>query len=234
MTLPPLVVALSKGRTVKALVPLLERAGIDASALLRDDRSLIREVGGSAAGGTPQTPTGGFRFLLLKPDDVPTYVEHGAADLGVCGRDVLRERESDLLVPLDLEIGRCKMVVATRSGAHPDLDIPRVGTKYPRTAAAYFASRRVQAEIITLSGSVELAPLAGLADFIVDLVETGETLRQNGLEVVAEVQSVSTVLAVNRAAYKLRRAEIGALVERLRASVAAGGAGHGAPPSAAG
>jgi len=211
----PLIVALSKGRTVKALVPLLARAGIDASSLEQSDRSLIREAAG-------------FRFLLLKPDDVPTYVEHGAADLGVCGRDVLRERDSDLLVPVDLEIGRCKMVVAARAGAKRDLDLPRVATKYPRTTAAYFAAQRVQAEIITLSGSVELAPLAGLADFIVDLVETGETLRQNGLEVVAEVQPVSTVLAVNRAAYKLRRAEIAALVERLRQAVSAA---HGAPPS---
>jgi ATP phosphoribosyltransferase len=214
----PIVIALSKGRTVKALVPLLGRAGIDASVLEQGDRSLVRDAGA-------------LRFLLLKPDDVPTYVEHGAADLGVCGRDVLRERESDLLVPLDLEIGRCRMVVAAPAGARPDLDMPRVATKYPRTAAAYFASRRVQAEIITLAGSVELAPLAGLADFIVDLVETGETLRQNGLEVVAEVQAVSTVLAVNRAAYKLRRAEIGALVERLRQAVAAA---HDAPPSPGG
>jgi ATP phosphoribosyltransferase len=213
-----IVVALSKGRTIKALVPLLARAGIDAGVLDQSDRSLVRDAGG-------------FRFLLLKPDDVPTYVEHGAADLGVCGRDVLRERESDLLVPLDLEIGRCKMVVAARVGSRRDLDMPRVGTKYPRTTAAYFAARRVQAEIITLSGSVELAPLTGLADFTVDLVETGETLRQNGLEVVGEVQAVSTVLAVNRAAYKLRRGEIGALVERLREAVAAA---HGAPPSLAG
>jgi ATP phosphoribosyltransferase len=212
----PLVIALSKGRTVKSLVPLLGRAGIDASALARDDRSLIRDVGA-------------LRFLLLKPDDVPTYVEHGAADLGVCGRDVLRERESDLLVPLDLEIGRCKMIVAAPKGAPPISDVVRVATKYPRTAAAYFASRGVQAEVISLSGSVELAPPAGLADFIVDLVETGETLRQNGLEIIAEVASVSTVIVVNRAAYKLRRAEIASLVERLRAVTAAS---HGAPPSA--
>ncbi|HEY1958883.1 MAG TPA: ATP phosphoribosyltransferase [Polyangiaceae bacterium] len=209
-----LVVALSKGRTVHALVPLLARAGIDASALTANDRSLIRDVGE-------------LRFLMLKPDDVPTYVEHGAADLGIVGRDVLRERESDLLVPLDLGIGRCKMVVAAPVGAPPNVDMPRVATKYPRTAAAWFASRRVQAEIITLSGSVELAPLVGLADSIVDLVETGETLRQNGLEIVAEAQSVSTVVAVNRAAYKLRRSEIGALIERLAA------AAHATPPSPA-
>lgn len=211
----PLVIALSKGRTVKALVPLLARAGIDASALARDDRSLVRDVGH-------------LRFLLLKPDDVPTYVEHGAADMGVCGRDVLRERESDLLVPLDLEIGRCKMIVAAPKDAKPPSDLVRVATKYPQTAAAHFAARGVQAEIISLSGSVELAPLAGLADFIVDLVETGETLRQNGLEIVGEVATVSTVIAVNRASYKLRRAEIVELLERLRAAL------HGAPASTTG
>jgi ATP phosphoribosyltransferase len=208
----PLVIALSKGRTVKALVPLLARAGIDASALARDDRSLVRDVGT-------------LRFLLLKPDDVPTYVEHGAADMGVCGRDVLRERESDLLVPLDLEIGRCKMIVAAKTGSKPPSDLVRVATKYPQTAAAYFAALGVQAEIISLAGSVELAPLAGLADFIVDLVETGETLRQNGLEIIAEVAAVSTVIAVNRAAYKLRRAEIVELLERLRSAL------HGTPAS---
>lgn len=215
----PLVVALSKGRTVKALVPLLSRAGIDASALARDakeqDRSLVRDVGN-------------LRCLLLKPDDVPTYVEHGAADMGVCGRDVLRERESDLLIPLDLGIGRCKMIVAAPKNAKPPSDLVRVATKYPQTAAAHFAARGVQAEIISLAGSVELAPLAGLADFIVDLVETGETLRQNGLDVVAEVATVSTVIAVNRASYKLRRAEIVELLERLRAAL------HGDPASATG
>jgi len=213
VTAKPLVVALSKGRTVKALVPLLARAGIDASALERDDRSLIRDVTA-------------LRFLLLKPDDVPTYVEHGAADLGVVGRDVLRERESDLLVPLDLEIGKCAMVVAAPMGKPRLTDLPRVATKYPRTAAAHFQARGVHAEVISLSGSVELAPVTGLADCIVDLVETGETLRKNGLEVIEKVAAVSTVLAVNRAAYKLRRSEIAELVERLRAAI------HGAPASA--
>ncbi len=216
MTVAPLVVAVSKGRTVKSLVPVLERAGLDASVLLRDDRSLIREAGG-------------LRFLLLKADDVPTYVEHGAADLGICGRDVLRESDSDLLVPLDLGFGRCRMVVAASKPLHAGQDLVRVATKYPRTAAEHFAARGVQVEVIEVAGSAELGPVAGLADVIVDLVETGETLRQNGLEIVEEVSAVTTVLAVNRAAYKLRRAEIVALVDRLRAARA----GHGAPPSVA-
>jgi ATP phosphoribosyltransferase len=216
LTVAPLVVAVSKGRTVGSLVPVLERAGLNASVLLRDDRSLIREAGG-------------LRFLLLKADDVPTYVEHGAADLGICGRDVLRESDSDLLVPLDLGFGRCRMVVAASKPLHAGQDLVRVATKYPRTAAEHFAARGVQVEVIEVAGSAELGPVAGLADVIVDLVETGETLRQNGLEIVEEVSAVTTVLAVNRAAYKLRRAEIVALVDRLRAARA----GHGAPPSVA-
>jgi ATP phosphoribosyltransferase len=211
----PLVIAMSKGRTVKAIAPLLERAGIDPSALVRDDRSLVRD-------------SGQLRFLLLKADDVPTYVEHGAADMGICGRDVLRERESDLLVPLDFEVGRCRMVVAAPPGEAPR-DFPRVATKYPVIAGAHFASRGVQVELIALAGSVELAPSVGLADLVVDLVETGETLRMNGLDVVEEVSTVTTVLAVNRAAFKLRRAEITTLVDRLRASLG----GQGKPPSTA-
>ncbi len=201
-----LTLAVPKGRVLKALAPLLVRAGVDAAPLLADDRTLIRTAGG-------------LRFLLLKADDVPTYVEYGAADLGVCGRDVLREHEPDVLTPLDLQIGRCTMMVAAKQGLGPWPDVPRVATKYPRTAAAHFARRGVQAEIIAVSGSVELAPLTGLSDFIVDLVETGETLRQNGLEVVEEVARVSSVLAANRAALKLRRAEIVPLIERLRAAV---------------
>ncbi len=204
----PLIIAVSKGRTIKALAPLLAGAGIDGSSLASDDRSLIRDIGP-------------LRFLLLKADDVPTYVEHGAADMGICGRDVLRERGSDLLVPLDLGIGKCKMVVAQKTEARGQApgDMPRVATKYPVTTAAYFADRGVQAEIIALAGSVELAPTAGLADLVVDLVETGETLRKNGLEITAEVSTVTTVLVVNRAAYKLRRAEISALIDRLRAAL---------------
>jgi ATP phosphoribosyltransferase len=214
-----LVVAVSKGRTVKSLVPLLERAGMDARPLAQDDRSLVRDVGS-------------LRFLLLKADDVPTYVEHGAADVGICGRDVLREHASDLLVPLDLEIGRCKMVVAApkKGGGAREQDLPRVGTKYPLMAAEHFAARGVQAEIIELAGSVELAPSAGLADVVVDLVETGETLRQNGLEIIEEVATISTVVVVNRAAYKLKRADITALLDSLRAALVAG---HGRPASVA-
>ena len=202
----PLTIALPKGRILKVLAPLLARAGVDPSPLLVDDRTLIREAGA-------------LRFLLLKPDDVPTYVEYGAADLGVCGRDVLLERACDLYLPLDLGIGRCRMVVAGVAGREPPRDVPRVATKYPRIAAEHFARRGVQAEIVNVQGSVELAPLTGLAHLIVDLVETGETLVQNGLEVREEVARISSVLVANRASYKLRQAEVRPLIERLRSAL---------------
>jgi ATP phosphoribosyltransferase len=157
--------------------------------------------------------------LLLKPDDVPTYVEYGAADLGVCGRDVLMERPCEVYQPLDLGVGRCRMVVAGVAGRPPPSGVPRVATKYPRTATEHFARRGVQAEIIFLHGSVELGPIAGLSDLIVDLVETGATLAHNGLEEIEEVARVSSVLVANRAAYKLRHARIRAVVDALRAAV---------------
>jgi ATP phosphoribosyltransferase len=203
----PLTMALPKGRVLRAVAPLLAHAGVDVESLLADDRTLMRE---SAAG---------LRFLLLKPDDVPTYVEYGAADLGVCGRDVLMERTADLYRPLDLAVGICRMVVAGVAGRAPPTGVPRVATKYPRVAADHFARRGVQADVIYVQGSVELAPIVGLADLIVDLVETGETLAQNGLEVVEEVARVSSVLVANRAAYKLRQDRVMPLIEALRAAV---------------
>jgi ATP phosphoribosyltransferase len=208
----PLTIAVPKGRILQPLAKLLARAGIESAPLLANDRTLIRQA-------TPD-----LRFLLLKPDDVPTYVEYGAADLGVCGRDVLDERESDVYRPLDLGIGRCRMIVAGLAGARRDegpggTGLPRVATKYPRTAATHFARRGVQAEVVYVQGSVELAPLTGLAELIVDLVETGATLAQNGLEEREEVSRISTMLVANRASFKLRRDAIGSVVFRLRAAI---------------
>jgi len=201
-----LTVALPKGRVLRAVAPLLARAGVN-SDLLSDDRSLVRE-----------DRTLGLRFLLVKPDDVATYVEYGAADLGVCGRDVLMERSYDVYQPLDLGVGKCRMVVAGVAGKPAPVDLPRVATKYARSAAEHFARRGLQAEVIHLHGSVELAPVTGLADLIVDLVETGETLAQNGLEERELVARISSILVANRASYKLRQERVRPLVERLRAA----------------
>jgi ATP phosphoribosyltransferase len=201
-----LTIAVPKGRILKPLSALFQRAGIDATALLAEDRTLIRHASG-------------LRFLLLKPDDVPTYVEYGAADLGVCGRDVLEERSSEVYRPLDLGIGRCRMVVAGPVNAPAPAGTPRVATKYPRTAAAHFARRGVQAEVVYVQGSVELAPITGLADLVVDLVETGTTLVQNGLEERELVARVSSVVLANRASFTLRKREIHPLIRALRAVV---------------
>lgn len=200
-----LTLAIPKGRVVKALAPLLERAGIDTRDLLAEERRLIRE-----------TQDGSLRFLLLKPDDVPTYVEYGVADLGVSGRDVLLERAYDLYQPIELGIGQCRMVVAAPAGAPEPTGVPRVATKFPRIAAEHFAKKGMQVEVIYVGGSVELAPLVGLSDVIVDLVESGATLAENNLVVREHICDISSVLVANRTLYKLRRAEIMPLITRLR------------------
>lgn len=200
----PLTIAVPKGRILKALVPLLERAGFDASPLLESDRRLVRT-----------SADGSLAYVFLKPDDVPTYVEYGAADIGVSGRDTLLERGYDLYTPVDLGIGRCRLVVAGPEGKKAP-PVPRVATKYPRIATAHFAKRGVQAEVIAVHGSVEIAPLTGLSHLIVDVVETGTTLRENRLEIVETVAEVSTRVIANRAAYKLRADVIQPFVEKLR------------------
>ena len=225
-----LTIALPKGRSLRPVATLLARAGVESAAeadsasaprplpdaLADDSRALVR----AARFGEQH-----IELLLLKPDDVPTYVEYGTADLGVCGRDVLVERDVDVYHPVDLGIARCRLVVAGRVGVDVTSSttgrMPRVATKYPRTAAAHFARRGVQVEIVDVQGSVELAPLLGLADVIVDLVETGTTLVENGLEVKEEIAWVSSVLVANRASYKLRSAAVEPLVAALRAALAA-------------
>jgi ATP phosphoribosyltransferase len=204
----PITIAVPKGRVLKQLAKRFQPAGIDPDVLLADDRRLVRA-----------TADGSVRFLLLKPDDVPTYVEYGAADLGVVGRDVLLERDYDLYVPLDLGIGICKLAVAGLAGNPPRTDQLRplrVATKFVNVATRYYREQRRQAEIIYVQGSVELAPITGLADVIVDLVETGETLRQNGLEVFEDVADVSSVLIANIAAFKLAREPIRKLLAALQ------------------
>ncbi|MGE0325542.1 MAG: ATP phosphoribosyltransferase [Polyangiaceae bacterium] len=203
----PLTIAVPKGRILKTLAPLFESAGIDTTSLLADDRKLVRE-----------TPDGKLAFLLLKPDDVPTYVEYGAADLGISGRDTLLERRYDLYQPLDLGIGRCRMVVAGPRGAVVP-EVPRIATKFQRIATEHFAKKGIQAEVIYVGGSVELSPLVGLSDLIVDLVETGTTLKENDLVEREVICEISSLLIANRAQYKLRHAEIAPLIQRLASHV---------------
>lgn len=205
----PLRVAVPKGRVTRAVAKIFAQAGVDASALLADDRRLVRESG-----------DGQLSFALLKPDDVPTYVEYGACDIGVCGRDVLLERRYDLLCPLDLQLGKCRLVLAAPDGAG-QVDAPRVATKYVHMATEYFDRLGIPAEIIFVQGSVELAPLTGLSDYIVDLVETGTTLAENGLVERETIAHISSVLVANRSQYKLRHKEVTRVVEQLRGAVSA-------------
>jgi ATP phosphoribosyltransferase len=167
--------------------------------------------------------SGRYRFILVKPADVPVYVEHGIADCGVVGRDVLMESGTDLLQPLTLGIGRCRIVVAALAGVSlADFGMLRVATKYPRIAAAHFGARGRPVEIIELSGSVELAPTLGLADCIVDLVETGGTLKENGLNEIEEIGESTGRLVVNRASYQLKAKPIASLIAALRKAQSGG------------
>lgn len=202
-----LTIAIGKGRTQEGALPLLARAGIRVS----DDELNSRRL-------ALTDETGQYRFIFVKPADVPVYVEHGIADCGVVGRDVLLETEADLLLPLDLGIARCRIVVAAA-----DTDVMtraagmlRVATKYSRIASTHFGSRGIPVEIIPLSGSVELAPALGLADLIVDLVETGRTLRENGLSIVEVIGESTARLVVNRASYQLKAEEVARLVNALK------------------
>lgn len=202
-------VAVPKGRILKHLSRLLAAVGVAPDTLLAEDRRLVRH-----------DEAAGVRFLLLKPDDVPTYVEYGAADLGIVGRDVLMERAYDLYAPVDLGIGRCAMMVAGTPGSEalihgtPPRTL-RVATKFPHIAKTHFARRGLPVEIIFVQGSVELAPITGLADVIVDLVESGETLRQNGLVTIEHIMDVSSVVVANRSALKLKREVISPFLAAL-------------------
>ncbi len=204
-----LTVALSKGRLLEPSVEFLGRAGVQVPDDILTSRRLI------APGAD-----GRYRFLLVKPMDLPTYVEYGVAAAGICGRDVLLEVEPDVHQPLDLAFGRCRLVLAGKSSGgkqnHNLLSTARVATKYPRLAERYFRSRGMPVEVIYLSGSVELAPNLDLADAIVDLVETGRTLRENGLEVIDEIVDSAARVVVNRASFHLQHEEVRQFLDSLR------------------
>ena len=206
-----ITIAIAKGRMQDSALSLLARAGIrlDDEAVNSRRLALTDE-------------TGQYRFIFVKPADVPVYVEHGIADCGVVGRDVLLESEADLLLPLDLGIARCRIVVAAADAEAMTRvqGMIRVATKYGHIANAHFGARGIPVEIIRLSGSVELAPALGLADVIVDLVESGRTLRENGLIVVDEIGESTGRLVVNRASYQLKSEEVGRLVSDLGAVIA--------------
>jgi len=207
-----LVTALCKGRFLEPSLDLLARAGIRFSEDVASSRKLIFDSEDKR-----------YRVVLVKPADVPTYVEYGAADIGIAGRDVIMESGADLLQPMALNFGYCKIAVAGPKGAtsingsdHPTI---RVATKYPRITLDYYTVRGIPVEIIPLSGSIELAPLIGLADRIVDLVETGRTLKENGLEVLEVIAESSARLLINRAGYQTKRDEVLRLMQALETTI---------------
>ncbi len=207
----PLTLALSKGRILEDTLPLLAACGVVPEEDPESSRRLI--IG---------TNRDDLRLLIVRATDVPPYVEHGGADLGVAGRDVLMEYGSEgLYDPLDLGIARCRLMVAGHPGTDFTRGRPRVATKFVNITRRYFASRGIQVELIKLYGSMELAPLVGMADFIVDLVDTGGTLRANGLVPLETIEEISSRLVVNKASMKIAHRRVRALVDNLAEAVRA-------------
>jgi ATP phosphoribosyltransferase len=212
-----ITLALAKGRIFEETLPLLAAAGIEPSEDAEASRKLILA-----------TRRADLRVILLRASDVPTYVQYGAADLGVAGLDLLAEHGGQgLYQPLDLGIARCRMAVAAPEGFDYAAAVRqgarlRAATKYIRTAREHFAAKGVHVDLIKLYGSMELAPLVGLADAIVDLVDTGNTLRANKLRVVEEIRPISSRLIVNPASLKLKRDAIAPLIEAFRKAAAGG------------
>jgi ATP phosphoribosyltransferase len=207
----PLRVALPKGRLLQPCLELFRDLGCTGLVGILSSRCLVWEEPGL-----------GLSFMIVKPSDVPIYVEHGAADLGIVGRDVLREEQRDVYEPMGLGFGRCRLVVA----GPPEIKDKnlhlchrlRVATKYPRLTRQHFLKQGISAEVVSLSGSVELAPRVGLADLIVDVVDTGRTLRENNLVEIDEIMTSEACLIVNRASHKLRLKEINDLMKRIAES----------------
>jgi ATP phosphoribosyltransferase len=202
-----ITIALSKGRLEKEAIKLLEKAGLDCTEIKQPSRKLIFF-----------TPDKSTRLILVKPSDVPTYVEYGIADIGIVGKDTLLEEGRSLYEMLDLNYGKCRVVVAGFPGkkdAWITNPHTRVATKYPNIARNFFSRQGETIEIIKLNGSVELGPLTGLSDVIVDIVESGRTLKENGLVVLEEICPVSARLVVNRISLKTRSREIKDLIAAI-------------------
>lgn len=204
-----LTIAFSKGRLAEQAIEIFEQAGLDCTAAKEKSRKLILE-----------DDTNRVRFIMAKPADVPTYVEYGAADIGIVGKDTLLEENRQLYEVLDMGFGACRMCVCGPASLRNQLGrIPnkRVGTKYPNITRSYFENnKRESVEIIKLNGSVELAPLIGLAEIIVDIVESGRTLRENGLDVLETIAEISARMVVNRVSMKMKSNRINPLIQAVQ------------------
>ena len=202
----PLRIALTKGRLEKDTVGLLERLGYDCTAVREKGRRLILPI-----------PDGNMEVVLAKANDVITYVEHGVCDMGVVGKDTIIEMQGKFFELVDLGFGKCKFALARKKGTdfYSGFGVKCIATKYPNVARRFFESKGMDVDIVKIEGSVELAPLLGLADGIVDIVETGVTLLENGLEVVEDVVPISARLIANTVSLKLRQTEIEALIQKI-------------------
>ena len=202
-------IALPKGRLGEKVYAMFEAAGYECPSIRENNRKLIFE-----------NPEKGVCYFWVKPSDVSIYVERGAADIGVAGKDILLEYEPDVFELLDMELGKCRMAVAAKKGFFDNGERTlKVATKFQNIARTYYNSISREIDIIKLNGSIELAPILGLSDVIVDIVETGTTLRENDLEVVETVVPISARLIANKAAFRFRTAEIEALIENVKAQV---------------
>ncbi len=199
-----ITIALSKGRLTEQAAQLLEGAGVDCAQLRDQSRKLVLE-----------DQLGGFRFILVKPSDVPTYVDYGVADLGIVGKDTIMEENRPLYELMDLGFGACKLCIAGFEGHRPTGAL-RVATKYPNIARAFYHARGENIEIIKLNGSVELGPVIGLSDVILDIVESGGTLRANGLSILEEVCRVSARLVANTVSFKVKSQRIKKLLSGIQ------------------
>jgi ATP phosphoribosyltransferase len=206
-----LTIAMPKGRIFEEAAELLRKAGYQLPPEFDDSRKLIIDVEAE-----------NIRFILAKPMDVPTYVEHGVADLGIAGKDTMLEEERDVYEVLDLKISECHLAVAGLPRAKLADVAPKVATKYPTIASSYFREQGEQVEIIKLNGSIELAPLIGLADRIVDIVSTGRTLKENGLVELEFIKAITSRLIVNPVSYRMKDRVIDDMVERLSTVVEGG------------
>ena len=198
-------IALPKGRLGEKVYAMFAKAGFECPALMENSRKLIFD-----------NEEAGVRYFWVKPSDVAIYVERGAADIGVAGKDILLEYRPDVYELLDLNVGKCRMAVAAPTGFRDDMNRTlRVATKFSRIARDYYTSMGRDIDIIHLNGSIELAPILGLSDVIVDLVETGTTLRENHLEVVEEIAKISARLIANKSSFKFKTKQIETITQKL-------------------
>ncbi len=208
-----ITIAIPKGRNLKPSIEIFKSIGLNASPMIEDTRRLLFALSRE-----------NVKFLVIRDTDIPTYVEYGAADIGVSGKDVLMEQGRDIYEPLDLKFGFCRMVLAEPKELRAEDDPSkwthiRVATKFPKITENYFRNKGIQVEIVKLYGSIELAPIVGLSERIVDLVSTGQTLKENGLVEVEEIMKITARLIVNRASLKTKYERINNVIEELRSII---------------